>query len=154
MNNFVTLQLMLGGTIKTPFTFIPEKIRNFSLFVLLVFVFGSLQSLAVKPSQTAYNLVDKTSYFSVDLVNKSHLPSHFPFEPASSPYQTEDPDENELKEHLSDDGNFCLWKQSFKNYFKTCTSSLGHQFNLLESFKGRSKISFFILYHSWKSYLI
>lgn len=133
-----------------------ERIRTYCFFLFFSFFFIFFQPFtsASSPAQERVNKGDKTSYYSGDLFNSSHLPLYFPFAAGQTPNQPEDPDEDELKDTLDDDWNPWILKHSFKNYFNIFSTLRSRFLNISQCLQNRSAISLFILYHSWKSYLL
>ncbi|MFM9946056.1 MAG: hypothetical protein ACKVQB_12580 [Bacteroidia bacterium] len=148
--------MIKGKRIKLQYQLLFERVRKYGLILFFIFFFTFLHPFSSDGISKEERVIqeDKTGYFSNNLFNSSHLPLHFPFKSAPSPSQPEDPDENELKDNLDDDWNLWIWKQSFKNYLNVCSPSGSLFFKISQSLKGRSTVSLFILYHSWKSNLI
>ncbi|MBK7233449.1 MAG: hypothetical protein IPH93_14595 [Saprospiraceae bacterium] len=89
-------------------------------------------------------------YSFVSISNSTHL--SFPFESKPLQQDKEVPFEYELDEEYEQDENLDLTSQSFENKFNN-SSGNNNRTELLNTTSSGITIPFFILYHSWKSFL-
>lgn len=125
------------------------------LFILSVFFFASEQPSAFAATQgkecVAYE--NSTCHLSEDLFNNSVFPLHLPFRSIPEPIEPEASNENEQVDHSEDDWNPSICKYSSYNEFNFSASLRCNFFQLIHS-GNLSTVPLFILYHSWKSFLL
>ena len=118
------------------------------LFVLLGFFFAFGQPSALAAPE---NLC---CHLSEDLFNNSDNPFHLPFESVPIPNEPETPGENEMEFNPDDDWSPLSWKHSSEHICNISTSIRSHFSQTLQSFQNRSTVPLFILFLSWKSFLL
>jgi len=127
---------------------------NSCLFVLLCFLFAWGQPSALAGNHKKESVTQKsfTCNLSDDSLNNSHYPFHLPFESVPTLNESETLDENEVKDNIDDVCNH--WKNSSENIFNISSSVKSRFSQIIQSLESRSTVPLFILYHSWKSFLI
>ncbi|MCE9540524.1 MAG: hypothetical protein K8R85_15090 [Bacteroidetes bacterium] len=133
-----------------------ESVLNYCLFVLFVFFFAFGQPSALASSRLEESLIHKnfTCHLSEDLISNSHYPSHLPFESAPTPNEPEASDEDGQEDNFDDDLNPLIWKDSSEGIFDISSSVANDFFQIIPTFQNRPSVPLFILYNSWKIYLL
>lgn len=133
-----------------------KVVMNSCLFVLLGFLFVWGQSSALASNHKKESVTQKsfTCNLSDDSFNNSHHPFHLPFESIPTLNELETLDENEVKDNTDDGCNQLIWKNSSEAIFNIASSVKSHFSQITQSLESRSTVPLFILYHSWKSFLI
>lgn len=131
-------------------------VPNYCLVVLFFFFFalGQLSAFATTPKEECVTHKDFTCLVSEDLFTSSHHPLHLPFESDPSRKEPDASDENEREDNFDDDWNQLIWKHSSASTFNVSSSVKSHFFRISQSLQKRSTVPLFILYHSWKSFLL
>jgi len=130
-----------------------DILRLFSfLFIGFVFLWIQSSSLAenfsIKGGVQKENTIFLSNFASIS--NNSHL--SFPFESKPLKQDKEVPFEYELDEEYEQDENLDLTSQTFEHKFNI-SSGNNNRTELLNTTSSGITIPFFILYHSWKSFL-
>lgn len=125
------------------------------LFILLGFFFASGQASAFAASQGKECVAheNSTCHLSEDLFNNSPFPLHLPFQSIPEPNEPEAPNENEQEDQTEDDWNSSVCKHSSDSEFNSSASVRSDFFQLIH-LGNQSTVPLFILYHSWKSFLL
>jgi len=123
---------------------------NACLFVLLgfLFVWGQPFVLTGKQKKESASQKSFTCNLSDYSFNNSPHPFHLPFESLPTLNESETLDENEVNYKMSGECNQLIWKNSIATSVKSYFSQI------IPSLESRSTVPLFILYHSWKSFLI
>ncbi len=124
----------------------------------LLFFFASLllfsfqNSVAFGESAATDSSVQQDIFSSKASFSGRLVSLHLPFQSAPAPHDHEIPDENEQEDDFDFDASwvaepqtlFCLFD------FANVINRVSHPSSLIQ---GRSTVPFFILYHSWKSFI-
>ncbi len=132
---------------------LPEAIRIFILF-LFFFACGQPSASAATHGDESVNHKDLTCHLSEDLSNRSFHVFQRPFESLPIPNEQESSNENELSDNFDDDKNPLTWKNLFNDTSNSSCSVRSHLFHQIQSLQNRSTVPLFILYLSWKSFLL
>jgi hypothetical protein len=129
---------------------------NSCLFVLLGFLFIWGQPFVLDGNHKKESVTQKsfTCNLSDDSFNNSHYPFHLPFESVPTLNEPEALDENEVKDNTDDGCDQLIRKNSSECIFNIASSVKSCFSQITQSLKSRSTVPLFILYHSWKSFLI
>jgi hypothetical protein len=139
-------------------SFFAGKVNGFLKYCLPV-VFVSLlvwkhSSASTENISPGNFLQQELTLLSPDLPFHSFIsPFHFPFESAPIPAEQEIPDEYELDDDTDFDSYASLEGYSMEDIYSG--SLLKNILSLpYSSTQNRTKVPFFILYHSWKSFMV
>lgn len=131
---------------------------KYGLFLLFVFAFSLQQFSAFAYTQLAENTKkdNGSGLHSRHIFSKAQLSYHLPFVPNPLEWEmefVEEDDENNNRKISADDcrTSFIKKHSSVELDYTTCLTS--RYLQLTSSVSNRPSIPFFILYHSWKSYL-
>lgn len=130
---------------------------KFCLVLLFAFAFSLQQFSAFAYTQLAENTKKETgtNLHSQHLLSNSQLSYHLPFQPNPLEWEmefVEDDDDNIRKFNIEDCKVHFTEKYSSVEFVFT-TNLKSRYLQLTSSVSKRPSIPFFILYHSWKSYL-
>jgi hypothetical protein len=130
---------------------------KFCLVLLFAFAFSLQQFSAFAYTQLAESTKKETGYnlHSQHLFNSTPLSYHLPFQPNPLEWEmefVEEDDDNHRKINIDDcRDHFLETHLSGEFEYTTCLKS--RYLQLSSSVNNRATVPFFILYHSWKSYL-
>lgn len=126
------------------------------LFVLFSFFFTWAQPSAVAGTHAKEREIhqDLTYHLSEDLFNNAHFPFHLPFQSTQAPNESEVPGETENEYNPDDDWSPLTWKHSTEGIFNISASLKNCFSQTIQSLQNRSTVPLFILYLSWKSFLL
>ncbi len=128
---------------------------NHCSFILFGFFFawGSPSALSITRGAESGIHKNFTSHLSEYSFNSPDHPFHSPFESVPLPDEPKALEECGQEDNFDDDFDPLIWNQ-LSEYKASFSYSLRSDFfQIIQSFHNRSKISLFILYHSWKSFL-
>ena len=124
----------------------------FGLMIMFWLLTGTVVSVPQDHSDTSQLTQGFSQHLQQTHTPGYHRPDHLPFDRDEVPLEPETPDEVESNDNVKEDLSKVSWALSAEKKFNV---SLARRLllQLQLSIESRSKISLFILHHSWKSYL-
>jgi len=131
-----------------------KSVLTYCFVVFFSFLFAGELSSAIGDYQAKRTITFKEftvlspSYLSTSLLS----PHHLPFESTPAPQQRQVPNEYESEEDFEDESNPFVGGHLSENQFYISFRATAFQ-PLTFSISNLSTVPFFILYHSWKSFI-
>ena len=136
--------------------FLSGKVLNYCLFFLFAFFLTGLQSSASTVVHHEDCIVHQglTCHLSEDLYNSAHFPLHLPFGSVPTENEQEPSNKEELKDNFDDDRSLLILKNLSYSIFNASSTVKSHFYQRTQCVQNRSTVPLFILFLSWKSFLL